>query len=185
MRLQFDIFRHGAVLPASVGTAGASGLAVRFPLIPSRPGDREAGGVQGRRLRRRLHCGFLAAGTAQAVAAPLPCSLSSRARSPRTLRIALSGLAQVSAACSRTSGGCSGVDVIEHALAMGQLAEVQVASRSSLQGGPDPGRKVPRPRTGCGCRERRRLPRRPDRQVASRRGYASRAAGCRCPGEPH
>ena len=56
--LQFGIFGHRTVLPASVGTAGAFGLAVRLPLIPSRSGDREAGGVQGRRLRRRLRSGF-------------------------------------------------------------------------------------------------------------------------------
>ena len=57
-QLELGIIGHGAVLPGLLGAAGWRDCA--FPnLIPSQPGDREAGGVQGRRLcRRRPRSGF-------------------------------------------------------------------------------------------------------------------------------
>jgi hypothetical protein len=50
-QLEFGIIRHGTVLPRLLGTAGCA--ITPFPASSLRePGDREAGGVQGRRLCR-------------------------------------------------------------------------------------------------------------------------------------
>jgi hypothetical protein len=56
--LQFGVVGHGAVPLASIRMARAPSSSVRRVLILSRPGNREAGGLQGRRPARRPRSGF-------------------------------------------------------------------------------------------------------------------------------
>ena len=85
-------------------TLGRPGLPFALHSSLRGPATAKPAGCKGAASGGGCAAASLAARPAQAVAAPLPCSLSIHAGSPRTLRIARWGSVKVSAACSRTSG---------------------------------------------------------------------------------